>query len=60
MAVYTFSARDTKPADVDLVERAKSRCEQQGMNFSALILRLLREHEDDQRAREVSNSKSSS
>jgi hypothetical protein len=60
MAVYTFSTRATKPADTALVDRVKQQCDHKGMNFSALIIRLLREHEDGQRAREVSDSKSAS
>lgn len=44
MPVYTFSTRTKKPEDTKLVEQAKQDCERRGLNFSALIIQLLREH----------------
>lgn len=45
MAVHTFSTRKTKPTEVEAVERIKQYCEDKGLNFSALVVRLLIEWE---------------
>ena len=54
MAVYTFSAKESKPEDTELVERVKKTCDQRRIVFSGLILDLLREWEaNEQRDRKV-------
>lgn len=45
MAVHTFSTKKTKPTEVEAIERIKQHCEDKGMNFSALVVRLLIEWE---------------
>lgn len=51
MAIYTFSTKTKKPEDEDLVHAIKVHCYNKGMNFSGLIIKLLRaykkEHIDD-------------
>lgn len=53
MAIYTFSTRPKKQEDTVLVEDIKKQCDREGKNFSALIIRLLREHNE----RKIQNSK---
>lgn len=43
MPIYTFSTKPTKPSDTQLVEEIKETCSDQGMNFSGLVVKLLRE-----------------
>ncbi len=45
MAIHTFSTKKTKPTEVEAIERIKQHCEDKGMNFSALVVRLLIEWE---------------
>lgn len=45
MAIFTFSTRGTRPDDTEAVERVKQKCEDKGMNFSALVIKLIKEHE---------------
>lgn len=47
MSIYTFSTRSKKPVDTELVERAKKHCDDNGLNFSAFIIQLLRQWEID-------------
>lgn len=52
MPIYTFSAKASKPADIKLIETIKTRCDEQGQNFSALIIKLLRDHEDGRKVQD--------
>lgn len=47
MAIYTFSTKGSRPQDTETIERIKTDCANRGINFSALLLRLLKEWEDD-------------
>jgi hypothetical protein len=55
VAIYTFSTKETKPEDTRVVTDVKEICEHEGKNFSALVVRLLREWRDsrDERTTEV-------
>lgn len=42
MAVFTFSTKDkTRPTDKTNVEEVKTYCEAKGINFSALVTKLV-------------------
>lgn len=45
MAIYTFSTKETKPADKELVDRVKQHCAKNDLNFSAFIISMLRDWE---------------
>lgn len=45
MAVHSFSTRETNQQEVEAVERIRKHCELKGLNFSALVVRLLIEWE---------------
>ncbi len=45
MAVHSFSTKETNKLEVEAVERIKKYCEHKGLNFSALVVRLLLEWE---------------
>lgn len=45
MAIHSFSIKKTNPTEVEAVERIKQHCENKGLNFSALVVRLLLEWE---------------
>lgn len=48
MAVYTFSTQDKKrPTDKDAVDAVKDHCDRRGLNFSALVVDLLRTYKKD-------------
>ena len=51
MAVFTFSTKGSKPEDTKAVKRIKEHCEKHGINFSAVVLRLLKEWEADEQRR---------
>jgi len=55
MPVYTFSTRTKRPKDTELVEDIKLKCDNEGKNFSALIINLLRDYHATAK---VQNSKS--
>lgn len=42
MAVFTFSTKDSKPEDTELVQAIKEQCEKEHKNFSAIVVDLLR------------------
>ena len=48
MAIFTFSTKTKKPEDTRLVEELKQHCEDSGQNFSALVVKLIKEHVDGQ------------
>lgn len=52
MAVFTFSTKGTKPQDTEMIQRIKTHCEDHGLNFSGVVLKLLKEWEND-RSRKV-------
>ena len=51
MAIFTFSTRPKRPQDTELVQKVKQDCEKRGMNFSSLVIELLKEHVAKQEAR---------
>jgi hypothetical protein len=48
--VFTFSTKTKKPEDTRLVQELKDRCEETGQNFSALVVKLLKEYAEDERS----------
>lgn len=53
MSVFTFSTKSTKPADEEVVLKVKQHCDRNNLNFSAVVVALLREH-----AKELTDGKS--
>lgn len=49
MAIFTFSTKGSKPGDTEVVHRAKEFCAQHNMNFSAVVVDLLRQWEKEQK-----------
>lgn len=47
MPVFTFSTKTKRPTDTEIVERIKEYCEDRGMNFSALVVELLKQWESE-------------
>ena len=47
MAIFTFSTRTKRPVDTALVQRVKDHCDKHGLNFSALIIQLLKQWEEE-------------
>jgi len=56
MSVYTFSTRTKRPEDTLMVDKIKEECDKQGLNFSSLVIKLLREHDE----RKIQDSKQTS
>lgn len=50
MPVFTFSTKTKKPEDTRVVEELKQKCEDTGQNFSALVVKLIKEYEADERS----------
>lgn len=48
MSVFTFSTKATRPADTHCIERVKAVCDERGMNFSALVVKLIKQWEAEQ------------
>jgi len=44
MAIFTFSTKDKRPDDAQLIKEIKQHCERKNMNFSSLVVNLLREY----------------
>jgi hypothetical protein len=44
MAIFTFSTKDKRPDDAQLIKDIKQHCERKNMNFSGLVVNLLREY----------------
>ena len=44
MAIHTFSTKGTKPEDEQIVQDVKKHCEQHCLNFSGLVVTLLRNY----------------
>lgn len=57
MAVFTFSTKTKRPEDTALVEQIKDECETAGKNFSALVVKLLKEYADEQRTAKIPDNK---
>lgn len=61
MAIFTFSTKTTRPGDTSIIHRVKKQCDVRGINFSALVVRLIIEWEanndSDNRAAEVHSNK---
>ena len=48
MAVFTFSTQDVRrPEDKEVVDRVKAHCEQKDINFSRIVVALIRKWEED-------------
>lgn len=52
MAVFTFSTKGTKPSDTEVVEELKNICSVRRLNFSAVLVDLIRAH-----VKELANEK---
>jgi len=46
MAIFTFSTKVKRPADTAIVNDVKRHCVDNHLNFSGLIVKLLREYKD--------------
>lgn len=44
MAIFTFSTKAKRPDDEQLIKDVKQHCERRNMNFSGLVVNLLREY----------------
>lgn len=44
MAIFTFSTKDKRPEDEQLIKEIKQYCERRNMNFSGLVVTLLRDY----------------
>ncbi len=61
MAVFTFSTKGSRPVDTETINRIKKDCDTGGMNFSALVVRLILEWEETNgRSAKVQSSESTS
>jgi hypothetical protein len=49
MAIFTFSTKDKRPDDEKLIRDIKQECERKNLNFSGLVIRLLREYKESNR-----------
>jgi len=45
VAIYTFSTKTKRPEDTEAVEALKAHCERHNVNFSAVIINLIKEHD---------------
>lgn len=48
MPIYSFSTKTKKPQDTEEAEKLKDYCDKTGMNFSAIIIALIKEFNDGQ------------
>lgn len=48
MTIYTFSTKQKRPEDTLLVAEVKKYCEQKHLNFSGLVIQLLKEWQEKQ------------
>lgn len=44
MAVYSFSTKSSRPSDAEAVEELKKLCDSKRLNFSAVVVDLIRAH----------------
>jgi len=47
MAIFTFSSKDKRPEDEQLIKDIKEYCYRKNLNFSGLIINLLRKHKEE-------------
>lgn len=45
--VFTFSTKSTKPRDEEVVLKVKQYCDRNNLNFSAVVVDLLRKHAEE-------------
>jgi len=45
MPVHTFSTKSSRPVDTDAINRVKQHCEANCLNFSAIVVNLIKEWE---------------
>ena len=43
MAIFTFSTKGSKPTDTKIIERVKQHCDDKGLNFSSIVVKLIKE-----------------
>lgn len=48
MAIHTFSTKTKKPEDEDAVQKVKNYCERKNLNFSAVVVQLIRQFAEEQ------------
>lgn len=46
MPVFTFSTKTKKPQDTELVESIKKYCDKNKLNFSAVVIDLLKDYKE--------------
>lgn len=46
MPVFTFSTPQKRPQDEELVKKIKEHCNRQHLNFSAIVVDLLKQYEE--------------
>ncbi|AWD90249.1 hypothetical protein [Dickeya phage Amaethon] len=44
MAVYSFSTKSSRPSDEEAVEELKKLCDTRRLNFSAVVVDLIKAH----------------
>lgn len=49
MPIYTFSTKTKRPKDTAEVDELKEYCETKGLNFSAQVVKLIKEYNDARR-----------
>ena len=47
MAIYTFSTKQKKPEDDETVKKVKEYCSERSLNFSGLVVSLLRKYKKE-------------
>jgi len=47
MAIFTFSTKDKRPDDEQVVREVKDHCERLNLNFSGLVVNLLKEYKQE-------------
>lgn len=47
MPVYTFSTQTKRPSDDEVVKAVKKHCQEKRLNFSGLVVDLLRKHYEE-------------
>jgi hypothetical protein len=50
MPIFTFSTKTKKPQDTTEVEELKDYCDKRGLNFSAFMIKLIKENNDARRS----------
>lgn len=47
MAVFPFSTKQSKPDDTKMVKEVKEHCEKHCLNFSAVVVALLKKYHEE-------------